>query len=110
MPRSVWRVPHWPGRELIESLTPGSAVMTFGPFTGPSPRILTYAAFPSGDRTVVVRLSSPASDLVEDLRERRQLLLGHGVAVVIAGDSEYPEIADVTAPFVYARIMGTAKE
>jgi uncharacterized protein YecE (DUF72 family) len=31
----------------------------------------------------------------------------HGVAVVIAGDSPYPQIADVTAPFVYARIMGT---
>ena len=31
----------------------------------------------------------------------------HGVAVVIAGDSKYPQIADVTAPFVYARIMGT---
>jgi uncharacterized protein YecE (DUF72 family) len=31
----------------------------------------------------------------------------HGVALVIAGDSEYPLIADVTAPFVYARIMGT---
>jgi uncharacterized protein YecE (DUF72 family) len=31
----------------------------------------------------------------------------HGIAVVIAGDSQYPEIADVTAPFVYARIMGT---
>jgi uncharacterized protein YecE (DUF72 family) len=31
----------------------------------------------------------------------------HGVAVVTAGDSKYPEIADVTAPFVYARIMGT---
>jgi uncharacterized protein YecE (DUF72 family) len=31
----------------------------------------------------------------------------YGVAVVIAGDSEYPLIADVTAPFVYARIMGT---
>ena len=30
-----------------------------------------------------------------------------GVAVVIAGDSDYPQIADVTAPFVYARIMGT---
>ncbi|SAK96094.1 hypothetical protein AWB76_07240 [Caballeronia temeraria] len=29
------------------------------------------------------------------------------VAVVIAGDSKYPQIADVTAPFVYARIMGT---
>lgn len=30
-----------------------------------------------------------------------------GVAVVIAGDSKYPQIADPTAPFVYARIMGT---
>jgi uncharacterized protein YecE (DUF72 family) len=31
----------------------------------------------------------------------------HGVAVVMAGDSDYPQIADVTAAFVYARIMGT---
>jgi uncharacterized protein YecE (DUF72 family) len=32
----------------------------------------------------------------------------YGIAVVIAGDSEeYPLIADVTAPFVYARLMGT---
>ncbi|WGS54833.1 DUF72 domain-containing protein [Paraburkholderia sp. D15] len=29
------------------------------------------------------------------------------VAVVLAGDSEYPQLADLTAPFVYARIMGT---
>ena len=29
------------------------------------------------------------------------------VAVVLAGDSDYPQIADLTAPFVYARIMGT---
>jgi len=34
-----------------------------------------------------------------------------GVGIVIAGDSKYPQIADPTAPFVYARIMGTqAKE
>lgn len=32
----------------------------------------------------------------------------HGVAVVIAGDSDYPQIADLTAPFVYVRIMGTS--
>ena len=39
------------------------------------------------------------------------LLREYGVAVVIAGDSSYPQIADFTAPFVYARIMGTqAKE
>jgi len=31
----------------------------------------------------------------------------HGVAIVISGDSDYPQIADITAPFVYARIMGT---
>ena len=31
----------------------------------------------------------------------------YGVAIVMAGDWEYPQIADVTAPFVYARVMGT---
>jgi uncharacterized protein YecE (DUF72 family) len=31
----------------------------------------------------------------------------YGVAVVIAADSDHPQIADPTAPFVYARIMGT---
>ena len=31
----------------------------------------------------------------------------HGVAVVLAADSKYPQIADMTAAFVYARIMGT---
>ncbi len=31
----------------------------------------------------------------------------HRVAVVNAGDSEYPQIADSTASFVYLRIMGT---
>ncbi|MDN7180497.1 DUF72 domain-containing protein [Caballeronia sp. SEWSISQ10-4 2] len=33
----------------------------------------------------------------------------HGVAIVMAGDSKYPQIADVTAKFVYARIMGTSE-
>jgi uncharacterized protein YecE (DUF72 family) len=32
------------------------------------------------------------------------------VAIVIAGDCEYPQIADATAPFVYARIMGTSEK
>jgi uncharacterized protein YecE (DUF72 family) len=31
----------------------------------------------------------------------------YGVAVVIAADSSYPQIADITASFVYVRIMGT---
>jgi uncharacterized protein YecE (DUF72 family) len=33
----------------------------------------------------------------------------HGVAVVIAGDSDFPQFTDLTAPFVYARIMGTTE-
>ena len=37
------------------------------------------------------------------------LARAHGVAVVMSGDSEYPQIADVTAPFVYARVMGTTE-
>lgn len=38
------------------------------------------------------------------------LMRKHGMAAVIAGDSAYPQIADLTAPFVYARIMGTRKK
>jgi uncharacterized protein YecE (DUF72 family) len=34
----------------------------------------------------------------------------YGVAIIFAGDSEFPAIADVTAPFVYARIMGTSED
>jgi uncharacterized protein YecE (DUF72 family) len=37
------------------------------------------------------------------------LVRDYGVAVITAADSEYPQIADVTAPFVYARIMGTVE-
>ena len=33
-----------------------------------------------------------------------------GVAIVAAGDSDYPQIADPTASFVYARIMGTTEK
>ena len=33
----------------------------------------------------------------------------HEAAVVIAGDSKFPRLTDVTAPFVYVRIMGTTE-
>jgi uncharacterized protein YecE (DUF72 family) len=36
------------------------------------------------------------------------LVRRYGVGIVIAGDSKYPQLCDATAPFVYARIMGTA--
>lgn len=34
----------------------------------------------------------------------------HKVAIIMAGDSEFPLIADVTADFAYARIMGTVEK
>jgi uncharacterized protein YecE (DUF72 family) len=33
----------------------------------------------------------------------------YGVAVILAADSHYPEIADPTADFIYARIMGASE-
>jgi len=41
-------------------------------------------------------------DFITLLRER-------GIAAVIAADSKYPQIADLTAPFVYVRVMGTSE-
>ena len=35
------------------------------------------------------------------------LLRAYGVAAITSADADYTQIADVTAPFVYARIMGT---
>jgi uncharacterized protein YecE (DUF72 family) len=33
----------------------------------------------------------------------------YGMAIVVAGDSKYPQVANLTAPYVYARIMGTVE-
>ena len=33
----------------------------------------------------------------------------HGVSIITAADSEFPQIADQTAPFVYMRLQGTAE-
>src|SRR5579871_5884692 len=34
----------------------------------------------------------------------------HGVAIIAGADSEFPLIADITADFVYARLMGTSEK
>ncbi len=39
-----------------------------------------------------------------------KLLRKYKMVVVVAGDSKYPQIADVTAPFVYTRIVGTTEK
>jgi uncharacterized protein YecE (DUF72 family) len=44
-----------------------------------------------------------------ETREFIALARAHEVAIIAAADSPYPQIADPTAPFVYARIMGTTE-
>ncbi|BBK31397.1 uncharacterized protein YecE (DUF72 family) [Stella humosa] len=41
--------------------------------------------------------------------EAVEIARAHKVAIIVAGDADYPQIADPTAPFVYARIMGTTE-
>jgi uncharacterized protein YecE (DUF72 family) len=43
-------------------------------------------------------------------REFVELARAHEVAVIVDADGDYPQIADVTAPFVYARILGTRED
>jgi uncharacterized protein YecE (DUF72 family) len=38
------------------------------------------------------------------------LARARGIAIVLAADAQYPQIADPTARFVYARLMGTAPD
>lgn len=38
------------------------------------------------------------------------LCTAHDVAIICAGDSEYPQIADPTADFMYLRVMGTTED
>jgi len=45
-------------------------------------RALTYLALPGGEGAPVLRLASLVPDLEEEMHERRQVLLGHGAALV----------------------------
>ena len=80
-------VDHWPTD--LETLRMRSGeVVTLGPIAGDTARVLSYAAFVSGGEQVVLRASTAVPDLVDEMREHRQLLIGHAAAlliVVIAG-------------------------
>lgn len=93
-------VDHWPSPEEIAALRLGT-ILTVGPIMQRSSRLLIYAAFESGGETVLLRLSQPAPELVEDLRERRQILIGHGVALVVlvlAGGLALFPVRDASEP------------
>ena len=75
-------VEHWLSAAEVATLRKG-AIVTVGPVAGGGGRLLLYAGVRSGGQDAVLRVTSAVPDLVEDLRERRRLLIGHGVAMVL---------------------------
>jgi signal transduction histidine kinase len=73
-------VQHWPSLAELDAVRAGE-LRIFGPI-GAS-RVLTYAAQRSGDEQVLLRFSTAVPALAESLDERRQVLLGHGVTLVV---------------------------
>lgn len=109
-------VVHWPPPTRVQSILSGM-IFTWGPVAGAQPRLLTYAAFPSGDHAVVLRLAAPVPDLVEDLRERRGLLVGHGLVLVllaVAGGlillPDSPAVPAVRGVEAYAEALGRLRD
>jgi signal transduction histidine kinase len=75
-------VDHWLAAPDAQAVG-GGAVVTVGPVAGGGGRLLSYAASRAGTLDVILRVASQAPDLVEDLRDRRQLLLRHGIGLVL---------------------------
>jgi signal transduction histidine kinase len=74
----------WPAPDDLDRVRKG-AVMTAGPVgvEVDGPRILTYVSITYGLRPVIVRLASPAFDLVAEQRERRDAAFAQGAALVV---------------------------
>lgn len=79
---SVAPASHWPTSHEIAQTVSGS-VLTVGPLP-PAFRVLSYvsASGAPGGR-VLVRLSSEVPELVEDLKDRRLQIIGHGATLLL---------------------------
>jgi signal transduction histidine kinase len=66
--------------DQAEQLLP-DGVLTMVTQAGPAVRALSYAGFEGGGRALILRLATPAPDLEDELRERRQVFLGHAAAL-----------------------------
>lgn len=97
-----------------------SGVLALGPKLGPIlwqfPQSRAYEPFFFEDFLSALPKQGDGAPLRHAIEVRHEsfktsnfvaLARAHGAAIVMAGDSDFPLIADLTAPFVYARIMGT---
>jgi signal transduction histidine kinase len=94
-------VVHALGAEGLRRVAAGE-VLSLGPVSGASPRLLTYAAVSLQGRPGLARFATQAPDLVEDLQQGRGLVLGHAVSLallaIIAGVAFFPRIERAPAP------------
>jgi signal transduction histidine kinase len=56
-------------------------VVTAGPVGGAEQRLLTYLALRSGPSDVLMRVAVPVPELAQQAEERRELILGHALAL-----------------------------
>lgn len=73
---------HWPPPADLKAVVNG-AVTSYGPLAGAEGRLLTYTGLVTSRGPVILRLSTPVPELIEELRARRGLLLGNGLVLVV---------------------------
>ncbi|HET8647798.1 MAG TPA: hypothetical protein VFO85_20030, partial [Vicinamibacteria bacterium] len=74
-------VQHLLDEQQARALAAGG-VLTVGPVAGEGARLLTYAAFRSGDAELVMRVAVEPPGLAEDVRDRRRALASHVMVVL----------------------------
>ncbi len=86
---------------------------------GPVARALTYLGFTGGGRTLILRLAMAVPDLEDEMREKRQILLGHGAALgalvmaavlVLMPRRRRPTVASPAALNAYEEAMGLLRD
>jgi signal transduction histidine kinase len=75
-------VAHWPTAEEVTRLRTGE-ILVVGPFADAPSRVVAYVAHLAAGQPVVLRLSGSVPGLAEDLRERRELLIVHGLVLLV---------------------------
>lgn len=73
-------VAHELAQDEVERVLEGQT-LTVVRQAGPSARALTYLGFTEGGASLILRLAMAVPDLEDEMRERRQILLGHGAAL-----------------------------
>jgi signal transduction histidine kinase len=73
---------HWLSAAEMQRLRAGE-ILTATQLAGPSPRVLAYVLLTGTDAPVVLRLTTDASDVVADLRDRQEFFVTQAMGLVL---------------------------